>query len=266
VTPANYNDPDLLLLPTTGCSRPCGEIADYTHDEKQGFYIVTFVTSIFSFVSLSAFLYVWLTDKTRRKQTLIITFGVINLFRSLYTFCVYAAVLSNGAASVVCRDNAVHLTPSDGVTACSVQVIVLLYGSLSTYLTWMFIAFDVFLKVIYNEKYIDKYIHYVVATIILLPLIPTLILLIGFPQDALVDLPVSYCFMDTEAGLDLALIFYPLLAILCTGFSLMCAVIFHIAFINKGKDTFAAVRVPIMFVMLMVDIIILPTQRQIRRP
>lgn len=250
VVPDNINDPDLVLIPTTGCASSCVSKGIYTTDELQDFNHMLLSVSCLSVVGVGVFLAVWLTDKNRQKQTLIITFGALNFVISVFNVAFYSA-----GSKVLCRNNAVSFNVNDGITVCSVQIFMILYFHLAMYLTWMFIAVDVFLKVIWGLMKSEKYYKFIISAVLLLPLIPVIVLAVAYPQ-SMTATELGFCWTYLVPDLDLYLLFVPALCIISIGFVCMFSVVIHILFFNKGQDLISTLKIPILFVVIfLVDFI-----------
>lgn len=249
VIPDNPHIHGVRYIPGTPCAVSCKATGLYSLDEMRSFYTMLLVVSCFSVVGVGIFLTVWLTDKNRRKQTLIIAFGVLNFIMAFYNLGFNINMLLRGVASVHCHDNSTSVTALDGVNSCTVQIFVILYFHHAMYLTWMCIAIDVFLKVILNIKKSDKYIKFMLAAILLLPCIPVILLAVVYPHamSGWTEFGVCWTF-GSGTDVDYNIFVIPALVIVSIGSAFMAAVLFHILFINKGKDVLNTIKIPILFV------------------
>ena len=225
VVPDTPHDPNARMIPGSACALACMSPL-YTVAEFNSFTTTMLITSAVSLVLVLSFLYTWLSDKTRRKQYLVICFASFNVLSTAYNVAVY----SHKPEDVFCRNNTSgYNIEIDGVNLCTMQPIVLMYCILGIVLTWMFLAIDLLLKVNFRMTKTERILPFAFACIFSLPLIPVIILAatrnIGFNNG------VPFC--ETQVGTytnghllydDVVLFFGPVLAIAGVG---MCLIYVH---------------------------------------
>ena len=225
VVPDTAHDPNTERIPGSACALACLSPI-YTAAEFNSFTSTMLITSVISLALVLSFLYTWLSDKTRRKQYLVICFASFNVLSTAYNVAVY----SHKPEEVFCRNNTSgYNIEIDGANLCTMQPIVLMYCILGIVLTWMFLAIDLLLKVNFRMTKTERILPFAFGCIFTLPLIPVIILAatrnIGFNNG------VPFC--ETQVGTytnghllydDVVLFSGPVLAI--AGFG-MCLIYVH---------------------------------------
>jgi hypothetical protein len=120
--------------------------------------------SYFSVTSCSILLWIWLADKKRRQQILVILFAATAMISSIVM-----AISFNANENARCANNAVGVDETDGFNFCSFASFVNNYSFTATSFAWSLQAVDVNLKVVWNMK-TERYLWLYVAIVLLGPL------------------------------------------------------------------------------------------------
>lgn len=111
-------------------------------------------------------LFVWLSDKSKRQQFLVIIFAFLSLITSIMV-----VTLSGLPASAKCVNNAVPRDASDeSLSFCAYMSFSNIYTLTATAIAWTLQSFDVYLKIVWGKK-TEHYRNYYLAVIFGLPLI-----------------------------------------------------------------------------------------------
>jgi hypothetical protein len=156
---------------------------------------------------------------------------------------------------VFCRNNTSGYNFRDGITLCGAQAYVLIYFVLAISLTWMCMSIELFMRIILGmTQTTEQYLPFFLPVIFGLPLIPTLIVKTTENVAFNSAIPICWTYHRTDAALlqsDMTLFFGPTLAISGIGFLTMSSIIIYIIFFNKGTDTLKTLRIPLLFIIMM---------------
>jgi hypothetical protein len=171
------------------------------------------------------FLLIWLLDGEKRKQRLVIIFGISSLMNS-FTF-VYTN--THDPDDMFCRSNSVPLSPDDGFTFCYFQALVLTYSALVNNLAWLALAIDLFLRISVGIDKKRDFNHIYLPCVFILPLI-SVIYAVSAESYGYTTI-TAWCFNmnvktpGRETDQDLGYVFIPMTIFTCVGCALMLAVI-----------------------------------------
>ena len=100
------------------------------------------------FVLSSAFLLLWLLDRERRRQYLVITIGVFTWFSSL------GEVVTAGLSyeRKFCESPAIPLDMTTSASPCTVQGSLLQLGSLGSAVAWLTLSLDLYFKIVLEKN------------------------------------------------------------------------------------------------------------------
>ena len=133
----------------TNCAYGCIENF-YTKDQWSRKQTACFSFGTIGLILSFIFLIVETSDIERRKQYLIVSLAVFTTISSI-------GVIINSQPGDInekrfCETNAIKLSMSSGVSACTVQSVLVLFGSLGTSAAWLCQCFDLFFKVCLERK------------------------------------------------------------------------------------------------------------------
>ena len=164
VVPDKY-DKRTKWVTGTGCAVACRPHI-LTRDEYHSIELLSYVMGWIGLPMVLLLLVTWVMDKERRKQYLVICFGVM----SLITTVIFAASPFLSFQRKFCATNAVSYDKTDGATFCSVEVAASTYAYIGMTTSWALLSFDLFLKVVMNIRNSYSYRAYFIGIVVLLPI------------------------------------------------------------------------------------------------
>ena len=214
------------------CEQPCISVM-YTAAEVDVWGQIQFSLSLLSLI-MSGFIFItWSTFKAKRKQQLTLWFSVTSICVALTFIVIY--LYSPEPQDTFCKNNAEPNVQEDG-GMCLLQSILVTVFPLAACGWWWCQAFDLYLKVVRNQRHLH-----------LMPLyhaiswgVPIIIVCIYAGLDLYGYAgPNPWCFLN-EKGEDYELIFfYGWVALcMCTGGMLMFAVILSIFRVTRKSSQF----------------------------
>lgn len=155
-------------------------------------------------------------DKKSRKKYLVVCFVLPHAI-SCFIFLI---VSSYPLEDVLCKNNAVRRSSSDGFSLCSLEGVVALYSLLAGCLSWCMQSIDLFIKVVYGVKHHNYWMTYLFV-IFGLPLVPVTYFLITASIGSTSSSP--YCFIHTNSMENMDIIFF-LITIVTVGIGFGCMI------------------------------------------
>ena len=258
VVPDKY-DKRTKWVTGTGCAVACRPHI-LTRDEYHSIELLSYVMGWIGLPMVLLLLVTWVMDKERRKQYLVICFGVM----SLITTVIFAASPFLSFQRKFCATDAVSLDETSGITFCAIEMAAGIYGNIGMATSWALLAFDLFLKVVMNVRSTSQYRAYFIVTVVLVP-IPFCAYSLTVNFQLYPTFPLCVPLPDN----DLPLVIIPLSILTCFGAVCMAMVILRI--FRSIRDTadsiattsdesplkrFQMLRTPIVFSISFMTIII----------
>eukprot|EP01041_Mallomonas_annulata_P004071 gene4071-8099_t len=257
VVPDFPHDKDVVWIPGSGCAFACKNPV-FTPSEWDAF---DGLSTAIAWISLPFILLIIATvplTKLFKRQYLAIIFSVCSMLLNFW-FAVMSAVPWEQR---YCRNNAVSINSSDGVTMCSTQAFISVYSIFGTMLTALMMSIDVFLRVCLGWDRTETNKLYYLSVILIIPCIPLILMSnyetygygTGSPSCFIID---SKYLKDADAK-----IFYiPILIITSFTFILLSLVITrvltHVSFFASGDNwdgNFAKIKFSILFLFTFVTV------------
>jgi len=175
---------------------------------------------------IATMLLVYLNDRDKRGQYLVICFGCISLALTITSAIMHSIPFELR----FCRNNANLIAASDGISYCAVQSFVNIYGSLALCLCWLIQSVGVYIKIALGWRNLPRCFWLHMCLIFGLPLISVAVLAnsgqFGYSWAAT---QCTFSPVVRESGLDVAVYFGPVAAMCAVGVFCMCSVIAKIA-------------------------------------
>ena len=163
VVPDKY-DKRTIWIPGSGCALSCRPHM-ITNEEFHNIEILSYVMAWIGLPMVIFLLVTWIMDTEKRKQYLVICFGLM----SLVPTTIVASSPFLAFKKKFCATNAVSFDKTDGVTFCSVEIGATDYANVGMTTSWFLLAFDLFLKVVMNVRNTSQYRVYFILLVVFLP-------------------------------------------------------------------------------------------------
>jgi hypothetical protein len=169
VKPNHPEQRGIKWIGDTGCAQPClnHDFRDVAEWERTRIYSICL--TIIGILMIVAVIVLWMTDKERGKQHLVICFAFISLTLSLVVFIANVLPFDE----YYCHNNAAPAGSLHGVSACGAMGLIMCYVILCQLMAWLVISIDLFFKVVVN-KVTRKFRYAYFGSIFGLPLFPAL--------------------------------------------------------------------------------------------
>ena len=254
--------PDDPLAPTLSpgicCQQQCQGYA-FTPSQFSTIFLVLKIVPILSVIGTLFVILTWSCFKVKRGQPLTLMFGICSFMVAL-AFLI-PEISSPDLTKVWCKDNTQPNLQVDG-GMCVFQSIWLSYWVIGACCFWLVQAWDLFMRIVKNQRHLDhltKYYHMIGWGV---PLLVVVVVLgtqaAGYQQGQL------WCFItdpdnvEFEVGLELGLFYGIIISVTAIGFVLMIMVLYQIFKItSKTASTqtssslskrLALYRTPVFFV------------------
>ena len=190
----------------------------FTDVEYERFRDVSFITSVLGCISSSILLLIWLLDPSRRSQYLVISFVGVALLYSIMIITLNLVPFEK----YHCASNAVALEAVDGFNLCAVASFLYAYLDYALTIAWMLQAAELYWTVVLGKRIGGRFYRHMLL-IYVAPLIPCFVM--GLVQMWGYSGTNITCLVSrTKAGVDILVIYFPLLAMLILGMTLMIRV------------------------------------------
>jgi hypothetical protein len=168
VVPNHPGQRGIKWIGDTNCAQPCLN-HEFTLAEWETTRIFSVCLAVVGIIMIVSVIVLWLTDKERRKQYLVICFAFISLALSL------VIVVSNSLPfdTIYCPNNAVPAGSIHDISACGAIGLLMCYVIFCELMAWLVISIDLFFKVVMN-KVTKKYRWAYFGFIFGIPLFPSL--------------------------------------------------------------------------------------------
>ena len=205
-------------VPGTGCAVGCSW-PTWTEKEWGQLRLTVTVAAWVGLPMVLMLLLTWTVDKDRRKQYLVIIFGIFSSIATIM-FCA-ASVMPIQATS--CATNAVGYDQTDAVNFCTLQALLLLAAGVGTASSWAMLSVDLLLKVALGYRSTKSFKPFFLAFIVVLT--GSVVVAASFyPYGYIQAFP--FCFM--ALGNDVYTVYVPMAACTIIGLIAMLIVIYRI--------------------------------------
>lgn len=257
-------DPNSPGNPAICCQQRC-EGHMYTPEQSDSIVLIQKIASPLSLAGTLFIIATWGTFRVKRSQPLTFFFAVASANVAL-TFII-PDFFKPDVRDVWCKDNTQPNTQKDG-GMCLFQSIWLTYWVMAACTFWLVQGFDLFLRIVYNQRHLDhltKYYHLFAWGY------PMLVLAIMLGNNAMgYESTYYWCFLrdiqeneNLNRGLDLGLFYGSIITIWASGACLMAAVLYRIYTVtsknagtaqvtNSTMKRLAMYRTPVFFVIFFV--------------